>query len=240
MKEQIQKTSERLRKAASLTVLTGAGVSAESGIPTFRDKGGIWEKFDPTEVATYDAFIRNPKFVWEWYLERMRTFQKAAPNPAHRAIALLERRVPKFTLVTQNIDDLHRKAGSQNIVELHGNVWWTKCLDCGKREALKKIPEKAPVFCAHCEGLARPDIVWFGEMLDPEKLQRAAQACQVELFMIVGTSGEVWPAAGFAHEAKADGAFLIEINTQKSELSSIADISLFGKAGEVLGELLGE
>ncbi len=234
----LQSARHRLRSVKSLTVLTGAGISAESGIPTFRDRGGIWEKFDPAQVATWEAFERDPKFVWEWYLLRMNVFQNARPNLAHEALALLEKRIPDFQLVTQNIDDLHRRAGSQKIVELHGNIWRTRCLGCGELKRLSKIPEEAPPHCSACGKLLRPDVVWFGEALDPVNVRKAELSCETEVFMIVGTSGEVWPAAGFAHTAKSFGATLIEVNTQVTELSSIADLSLLGKAGEILKNLI--
>ncbi|MFO1463139.1 MAG: NAD-dependent deacylase [bacterium] len=227
-----------LARARRVSVLTGAGVSAESGIPTFRDRGGIWEKFDPQQVATPDAFARDPAFVWEWYALRMRAVQEARPNPAHYAIAELERLKPEFWLVTQNIDNLHRLAGSRRMTELHGNLWRTRCLACGKVEELTEVPQALPPRCAGCGGLRRPDVVWFGEMLDPRHIAEAERACDADLFLIVGTSGEVWPAAGFAHQAKAAGAQLVEINPQPGSLSQLADFPLVGKAGEVLPRLL--
>jgi NAD-dependent deacetylase len=229
---------ERIEHAGSLTVLTGAGVSAESGIPTFRDRGGIWEKFDPKKVATPEAFAKGPKYVWEWYIMRMKAFKNTEPNPAHSAIALLEKKVPTFTLITQNIDNLHRIAGSQNMIEIHGNIWRTRCLGCGKIRELDAIPESAPPHCSECQGMLRPDVVWFGEELDWNNVVRAQEACKVDVFLIVGTSGEVWPAAGFAHQSKSTGAFVIEVNTQATELSMVADLSLFGKAGEVMSNLV--
>ncbi len=168
---------------------------------------------------------------------RMKAFQDAQPNAAHRVIAQLEQQIPTFTVVTQNIDDLHRIAGTQNIIELHGNIWRTRCTRCGDLRRLRAIPEISPPCCLVCSGLLRPDVVWFGEQLDPDNVLAAEAACAVDVLLIVGTSGEVWPAAGFAHTAKGCGAFLIEINTQKTELSSLVDVSLFGKAGEVLAAL---
>lgn len=224
--------------ARRMTVLTGAGVSAESGIPTFRDKGGIWDQFDPSEVATLEAFERDPRFVWEWYGLRMKAFQSARPNPAHEALVRMEQRTPEFALITQNIDDLHRVAGSRNIIELHGNIWWTRCLKCRDHRRLEAIPGVLPPRCGRCKGLLRPDVVWFGESLDLENVRRARAACRTDVFLIVGTSGEVWPAAGFAETAQSLGAFLIEVNTQETPLSEIVDLSLFGKAGEVLGSMV--
>jgi NAD-dependent deacetylase len=229
-----------LESAQKVTALTGAGISAESGIPTFRDRGGIWEKFDPQQVATLEAFHRDPKFVWEWYALRMKACAHARPNAGHQALAELERRIPEFWLITQNIDNLHYEAGSRRLTELHGNIWRTRCLKCGSKERLKAIPENFPPRCSHCEGLLRPDIVWFGELLDPANVAQAEAACETDVMLIIGTSGEVWPAAGFAHQAKNSGAFLIEINTQPTALTEIADLALHGKSGEILQQNLGD
>lgn len=236
----MEEARERIKQASSLSVLTGAGVSAESGIPTFRDKEGIWAKIDPMKVATPEGFAKDPRYVWEWYIARMKSFKDAKPNPAHHAIALLEKKITQFTLITQNIDNLHRIAGSEKMIEVHGNIWRTRCLECGEKRNLEKIPEKAPPMCDSCPGMLRPDVVWFGEALDPFDVMQAQAACEVDVFLIVGTSGEVWPAAGFAYHARSMGAFLIEVNTQATELSSIADISLYGKAGDVMKALVSE
>lgn len=228
----------KVLKAHSLTVLTGAGVSAESGIPTFRDQDGLWARYDPSKVATPEAFARNPKYVWEWYILRMRAFQEAKPNPAHFALARLEQNTPKFTLITQNIDNLHRIAGSKNLIELHGNIWRMKCVGCRKKFPVEKIPEAIPPSCPSCSHTLRPDVVWFGEMLDPKDTAMAEAACVTEVFLVVGTSGEVWPAASYAEQASMRGAFVLEINTEPSALTGVADASLFGKAGSVLSKLI--
>src|SRR3989338_2517583 len=227
-----------LKGAKSLSVLTGAGVSKESGIPTFRDADGIWKDMDPLKVATLEGFMKDPKFVWEWYIARMNKFKEAKPNPAHKGIAFLEGKIPQFTLITQNIDNLHHDAGSRHVIELHGNIWRTRCLKCHEVERMESIPQKSPPQCQKCQGMLRPDVVWFGEALDPDHVRRAGEACDVDAFLIVGTSGQVWPAAGFAHEAKRHRAYLVEINTQESELSSIVDLSLLGRAGEVFEQIL--
>lgn len=234
-----KKIKQAITTAQSLTALTGAGISAESGIPTFRDRGGIWEKFDPQQVATPEAFQRDPKFVWEWYTLRMKACAHAKPNPGHFALAELERRIPNFWLITQNIDNLHEEAGSRKLTELHGNIRRTRCLKCGSIRKWSETPEELPPRCEACGGILRPDVVWFGELLDPAAVARAEAACNTELFLIIGTSGEVWPAAGFAHQAKSLGALVIEINTQATALSEIADLSLIGKSGEILRELIG-
>lgn len=229
---------KRILEAKTLTVLTGAGVSAESGIPTFRDRNGVWAQYDPAKVATREAFLKNPKYVWEWYILRMRSFQKAQPNPAHLALARLEKATPKFTLITQNIDNLHRAAGSQNVIELHGNLWRMKCVGCHKKVPIEKIPDRVPPECAACGYMLRPDVVWFGEMLDPKNTAAAEAALDAEVVVVVGTSGEVWPAAGYAQEASQRGAYVIEINVGPTALSGVVDASLFGKAGNVLAKLV--
>jgi NAD-dependent protein deacetylase/lipoamidase len=234
MRSALENARARLRRARRVTALTGAGVSVESGLPTFRDKDGLWGKVDPEEVATLEAFTRNPKRVWEWYALRMKAFRSARPNLAHLALVRLERSVPKFTLVTQNIDNLHREAGSRNLVELHGNIWRTRCVACLEKFPVSEVPEILPPRCSNCGGLLRPDVVWFGETLDPENTAAAEAACKVDVFLVIGTSGDVWPAAGYAHKASSQGAFVVEVNTRPTPLSAVADASIFGKAGEVL------
>lgn len=236
--QSIAAARQYLQGCQRLSVLTGAGISAESGIPTFRDPGGLWENFKPEEVATPEAFARDPAFVWEFYATRMEKFHGAQPNPGHQALATLEQQVQSFWLITQNIDNLHHRAGSQRVTELHGNIWRTRCVSCTHREELQAVPESVPPICQQCGDLMRPDVVWFGEMLDLKNIEAAEAACHCEVFIVAGTSGEVWPAAGFCHQAKANGAFVIEVNTQPSALSEIADVSLLGRCGEVLPQLL--
>lgn len=232
----------RLQSAKRVSALTGAGISAESGIPTFRDKGGIWEKFDPSKLATPEAFAKDPKHVWEWYALRMQAIREAKPNAAHHALVHLEKRFStpnSFQLITQNIDNLHRTAGSQNLIELHGNIWRTRCLGCKVIRSLSAVPDVLPPYCLDCGNLLRPDVVWFGEALDPQAIVDAEAACETDIFLVIGTSGEVWPAAGLAHQAKRAGAFVVEVNTQRTALSEIVDISLLGKAGEILEKIMG-
>lgn len=239
-----EKVAERFAKAKSVAVLTGAGVSAESGISTFRGEDGTWSKVNIEEVATPQAFARDPLKVWEYYDQRRITVAKVEPNNAHLALAAMERHFDHFTLITQNVDDLHKKAGSKNIIELHGNIW--KVLDTVTGEAiwnyeapLKEIPPKSP------EGnMVRPGVVWFGEMLPPGAIEEAArEAGDCEIFLVVGTSAVVQPAASLPFYAKRAGALVLEFTLQPTEITDFVDHSFFGKAGETLPpflELIGE
>jgi len=235
---QIHRAREVLLNAQSVSVLTGAGISAESGIPTFRDAGGIWENFDPEQVATPEAFARDPGFVWKWYADRMQQFRSSSPNRGHQSLAALEDRISEFRLVTQNIDNLHQLAGSRRITELHGNIWRTRCLGCGRKATLSEVPSDLPPKCSECGNMLRPDVVWFGEALETENIQQAEAACHAEVFIVAGTSGEVWPAAGFVHQARSHGAFVIEVNTQRTVLSDVTNMSLMGPCGEVLPQII--
>lgn len=232
---------QRLRSASSLTVLTGAGVSAESGVPTFRGKDGLWRKFNPPELATIDAFMRNPHLVWEWYEYRRKLIQDVQPNPAHYAIKDLEDGFDEFLLVTQNIDGLHQRAGSRKIAELHGNIWRDRCLDCGRIYDHKEVDlEEIPPKCA-CGGTLRPDVVWFGEALPQEVLYQAIQAAQsCDFLLSVGTSALVQPAASLPLLALRNGAFVVEINPEPTLLTERVDESIRGKAGQVLPRLVKE
>ncbi|QYJ14582.1 NAD-dependent protein deacylase Sir2 [Rubrobacter xylanophilus DSM 9941] len=229
--------ADALRGARAVAALTGSGVSAESGVPTFRDaRSGLWERFDPEELATPEAFLRDPKLVWEWYSWRRGLVLRAEPNPAHRALAELERRVLCFTLITQNVDGLHRRAGSGNVIELHGNILRTVC-------SAERIPREpgggSPPRCPHCGAPLRPDVVWFGEALPPGALEEASKAARgCEVFLCVGTSGVVYPAAGLPREAAEAGALLVEINPERTPVTSLADFVLRGRAGEALPALV--
>lgn len=233
---------DRLRRARHVGVLTGAGISAESGIPTFRDPGGLWDRFKPEELANVDAFLRNPELVQRWYDHRRSVALEKAPNPGHLALAELERFVGDFTLVTQNVDNLHRRAGSVNVVEIHGNVMRSYCIDC-KREAsaadLRPLAEGGRALCPECSGLIRPDVVWFGEML-PEGAMEAAYASaeRADVFLTIGTSAVVYPAAGVPLHAKSSGAYVAEINIEPSAIAGAIDEVIQGKAGEVLPKLV--
>lgn len=221
-------------------MLTGAGVSAESGVATFRDaQTGLWAKFRPEDLATPEAFLRNPKMVWEWYLHRREKLLTVEPNPGHYALAEIERHVPDFTLVTQNIDGLHKKAGSGNIIELHGNIVRTKCFDAGHyTEELPDGPH-VPPRCVTCGSALRPDVVWFGEMLPPGAMERATLAAQnCELFFCVGTSAVVYPAAALPELAKRAGAVVVEVNPDPSPVADFADYTLAAPSGEALPALV--
>lgn len=231
---------ETLSAARFVTVLTGAGISAESGVPTFRDaQTGLWARFDPRELATPSAFERNPKLVWGWYASRRKLVAAAQPNEGHVALVALERRVPRFLLITQNVDGLHRRAGSEKLVELHGNITRVKCSREGTvvsrwEENSDEVPR-----CANCGALLRPDVVWFEEMLPANALVQAeAAAGQCDVMLVVGTSAEVYPAAALPGAAKRAGATIVEVNTSGTPLSPLADYVLRGPAALVLPALL--
>jgi NAD-dependent deacetylase len=236
-----QKLRSLLGSSESICILTGAGISAESGVATFRGPEGLWSKLKPEELANFDAFMRNPEIVWEWYNYRRKIIQEVKPNPAHHALAKLEKIVKEFTLVTQNVDNLHTRAGSKNVLELHGNIERSYCIDCGKfaDKVEVSIDKKAPR-CVSCNGLLRPDVVWFGEMLPEEIFEAASKAARnCELFLTIGTSAVVYPAAGLPLAARSHGAYVVEINTEPTEISHEVNETLLGKAGEIMPELAG-
>lgn len=226
---------EKLLSAKKVVILSGAGVSAESGISTFRDKDGLWEKFKPEDLATPSAFERNPKMVWEWYAYRRKKIQSVKPNPAHVAIAQMEKFFSEFLLVTQNVDNLHQKAGSRKLLELHGNIKRNKCFACEKISSNSKSDSKTvPPLCP-CGGYLRPDVVWFGELLPEGALESAQRASlEAEVFFSVGTSAIVYPAASLPFLAKEAGGFVVEINMEETEITPAVDEMLLGKAGEIL------
>lgn len=231
---------EALRRAQRVAVLTGAGISAESGIPTFRDAlTGLWADYSPEELATPDGFRRNPDLVWSWYRSRRLAVAKAEPNPGHRALAALERLAPDVTLITQNVDGLHRRAGSRDPVELHGNIARIKCFDCGRQVTEFADTDRVPS-CPGCGGWLRPDVVWFGEMLPAQALDRAQRAAEsADLFLSVGTSNVVEPAASLPWMAAAAGAVVVVVNTAADGQRSGAGIHhLIGPAGTVLPDLI--
>lgn len=236
----VERTAQLLRDARHVCVLTGAGISAESGIPTFRDAlTGLWAKYDPAELATPEAFERDPALVWAWYESRRAAVRRAEPNAGHRALATLERLVPQLTLVTQNVDGLHQRAGSPDVVEYHGNILRDRCpsermVAERSRQGGSDLPR-----CASCGGLLRPDVVWFGETIPRDALLRAdAAADDCDVFLSVGTSSLVYPAAGLAHSALRRGVPIVEVNPNATELSPQAAIVLRGPAGESLPAVL--
>jgi NAD-dependent deacetylase len=229
----------RLRAAHRVLALTGAGVSAESGVPTFRGPEGLWRRFRPEDLATPEAFARDPRLVWEWYAWRREKVAACHPSAAHRALAALDRRAPEFLLATQNVDGLHARAGSRRMVELHGSLWRVRCTACGhaaeRREPLPELPPRC-----ECGAFLRPDIVWFGEPLPQPLLEKAfAAAREAEVVLIAGTSSLVYPAAALPEAALWAGAFVIEVNPEPTPLSARASLSLRGRAAEVLPLLVG-
>ena len=226
-------------KAQRVTVLTGAGISSESGVPTFRGADGLWRNYDVMQLATPEAFAKDPELVWEFYNWRRGLISTLTFNPAHAALVDLEAKVPQFTLITQNVDGFHLKAGSRNLLEIHGNLWKVRCTECHKI-LLDESPDMGPLpECGDCGGLLRPHVVWFGEPLDDSLLQRAIEAsrnCQVML--VIGTSALVQPAASLAVEAKRGGAVVAEINIEQTPHSGFMDLVLLGKAGDIVPKLV--
>lgn len=228
-----------LQDARHVLVLTGSGASAESGVPTFRDaQTGLWENVNPLELATPEAFLRDPRLVWRWYRWRRELVARAEPNPGHDALARLAERVPRLTLITQNVDGLHQRAGSRDVVEFHGNLFRDRCFDNDCRIEAPDADEDLPR-CPKCGGLLRPGVVWFGEAIPPAALDVADMASRdCDVFLSVGTSSLVWPAAGLAEIAASRGATVIEINIDATPLSGNSHFVLKGKAGELLPELV--
>jgi len=228
-----------IRDARHVVALTGSGASAESGVPTFREaQAGLWEKFNPHELATPEAFLQDPALVWSWYRWRRELVARAKPNRGHYALAALARTIPIFSLITQNVDGLHQRAGSNNVMEYHGNLFDTRCFsrDCAVADA--DVSAAAPR-CPNCGDLLRPGVVWFGEPIPPAVLDAATRAVvDCDVFLSVGTSSLVWPAAGLLESARAAGATIIEVNTDVTPHTSQSHYSLQGKSGEILAELV--
>jgi NAD-dependent deacetylase len=249
MSQTEQQASDWLAQARSICVLTGAGMSAESGIPTFRDAlTGLWSRFDPMQLASEGGFRADPQLVWDWYASRREGVRAAQPNAGHLALAEFQKRHPgRLAIVTQNVDDLHQRAGSEGVIRLHGDIledrWFGPCRRHAARAENVCDPAWAlpgsPPRCGECGNLVRPGVVWFGEMLPAAALEageRAARGC--ELMLVVGTSGAVYPAAGLAHTARRSGARVVVLNPQASELDDVAHACLRGTAAVQLPKLL--
>lgn len=239
MEKQIKALREALVKAKRVAALTGAGISAESGVPTFRGADGLWRSYNVMELATPQAFARDPKLVWEFYNWRRNLITSLTVNPGHTALVDLETRVPHFTLITQNVDGLHLEAGSRKLLEIHGNLWKVRCTQC-HTVTLDRSPNMGPLpKCRACGGLLRPHVVWFGESLDYDLLNRAVEAARsCHVMLVIGTSAMVQPAASLALQAKEAGAMVAEINLEATPNSGMMDFVLLGKSGEILPRLL--
>ena len=236
--EKILRAARILADTQTLMVFTGAGVSAESGFPTFRGKDGLWNQYEIQKMATPEGFAQDPAAVWEWYCWRRGLVLKGKPNPGHYAIAELERSFEDFLLVTQNVDNLHRVAGNQKIVELHGNIFAEKCTRCDFRRWSEEIYEEPP-HCPKCGALPRPDVVWFGEPLDPKDVERAWSCAErADTIMVVGTSAVVYPAAQLPEIVHARGGRVIEVNLDPTPVTLIATVSIRGKSGQILPKIV--
>jgi NAD-dependent deacetylase len=242
MDHKTREAASVLSRCRQLVVFTGAGMSKESGIATFREaQQGLWEQYDPHELATIEGFMSNPELVWTWYQDRFGRISDVEPNAGHQAIAELEQHVPRVVVITQNIDNLHREAGSSEVVELHGNWQLYKCLNGHTGFTMDDFCDQAeiPPRCPECSAMLRPDVVWFGEMLPQDAWERAFDECQwASVMLVVGTSGLVQPAASLPYQAKLSGAMIIEVNPERSAITPLAEIYLRGTAAGVLPTLL--
>jgi len=217
---------EKLKNGRRVAVLTGAGISAESGVPTFRGENGLWKKFQPEELANVNAFLSNPQLVWEWYNYRKKLISEVSPNPGHHALVAIENKVPEFCLITQNVDGLHRKTGSRRILELHGNIMRSKCMDCSLKDDSLNL-EFSDIPKCGCGGMMRPDVVWFGEMLPEDVIHDAFQwAEDCDVFLSIGTSALVHPAASLPMVAKEAGAYVVEIFVALTNKSKIRNSNI--------------
>lgn len=230
----IEEAARILADAERVCVLTGAGVSAESGVPTFRGRDGVWKKYDPSKLATPEGFCEDPEAVWEWYRLRQRAIVQAEPNAAHATISSMASRYSRLTVVTQNVDGLHQRAGSSAVIELHGSIWRLRCTAEGVLSTISAPVEEIPPRCA-CGALLRPDVVWFGEALSDDVVRSAVEAAsEADAMLVVGTSSVVYPAAILPSIARDAGGAVVEVNAETTPLSSFADVSVTGRAGDVL------
>ena len=238
MREALPVLAARIRGARRLTILTGAGVSAASGVPTFRGQDGLWRQYRAADLATPEAFARDPRLVWEWYAWRRELIAACRPNAAHDVIAAWSRN-PGCRVVTQNVDDLHLQAGTRELVRMHGSIWelscWGRCAAGSTPWRDDRVPmTDLPPHCPHCGRVARPAVVWFGESLRPENLDAAVRATACDVFLTVGTSALVYPAAGLVHDARQHGAFTAEINLENTPASAAVDVAIHAGAEEIL------
>lgn len=239
---QLTELGQRVLEATDIVCLTGAGASAESGVPTFRDaQTGLWSQYDPEELASQAGFAANPGLVWQWYMMRLNMVEEADPNAGHIKLAMISTIPPQFTLITQNVDDLHERSGIHSVLHLHGNIARFRCNDCRAEYQLIMVDRSAdePPSCRVCGGPIRPDVVWFGEMLPREAITLAEQAIRrCDLLIVIGTSGIVYPAAMLPIEAKRAGAFVVDINPQYGPTAEDADMFIQGPSGSVLPDLV--
>ena len=238
MREALSVLAARIKGARRLTILTGAGVSAASGVPTFRGQDGLWRQYRPADLATPEAFARDPRLVWEWYAWRRELIAACGPNAAHDVIAAWSRNAG-CRVVTQNVDDLHLQAGTRELVRMHGSIWelscWGRCAAGSTPWRDDRVPmTDLPPQCPHCGRIARPAVVWFGESLRPENLDAAVRATACDVFLTVGTSALVYPAAGLVHDARQHGAFTAEINLEETPTSAAVDVAIHAGAEEIL------
>jgi len=238
MKDDLATLAARIKGARRLTILTGAGVSAASGVPTFRGQDGLWRQYRAEDLATPDAFARNPRLVWEWYAWRRDLIAACRPNAAHDVIAAWSQRTG-CRVITQNVDDLHVRAETRELVRMHGSIWelscWRRCVAGLTPWRDDRVPiTDLPPQCPHCGGVARPAVVWFGESLQAEDLDAAVEAAACDVFLTVGTSALVYPAAGLVHAARQQRAFTAEINLEETQASAVVDLAVHGRAEEIL------
>ncbi|MBS3818400.1 NAD-dependent deacylase [bacterium] len=239
LQSSISSLVKQLASTQKVTVLSGAGISAESGIPTFRGKEGLWKKYRAQDLATLSSFMKDPKLVWEWYDWRRKIIASKEPNPGHKILAKWENYFPSFVLITQNVDGLHQKAGSQNVLELHGNIWKLRCTQEGTLFENHEVPLKElPPRCPQCGGLLRPHVVWFGESLPTTTLNKAfTESSRCEMMFSIGTSAVVQPAASLPLKAVESGAKVVEINPVSTPVTSYSEFSFRGNAGEILPQI---